>query len=165
MKVLHSIVIGQKLATQESRREINRAAGRRRNRTGQVGQDVILWRLLEIGVQMVESVNTPWKIKRVGGKIVGAIPMKKVNGDFRGIMPGGQSVLVEVKTNATLPYAAFQDHQRAALDEHHRLGGLSLVGWVCGAESFVMRWPLPGFRPHTSLAIETARQLNWGKAK
>jgi hypothetical protein len=138
----------------------NAAAGRRRMRTGIVGQNVIEWRLREIGVLMVEAVNTPWKIMRVGGRITGAIPQEKVSGDFRGILPGGRSVLVEVKTFDRLTFGAFKKHQHDALNDHHRLGGVSLVGWVCGSEQFILRWPLPDFVPRASLAIETARQLN-----
>lgn len=160
MKVLHSSVINAKLLQQVSRREINRAAGRRRALSGIVGQNVIEWRLREIGVLMVEAVHTPWKVQRVNGKIVGAIPQEKVSGDFRGILPGGRSVLVEVKNFETLPYGAFKKHQVDALNAHHANGGVSLVGWVCGSENFLLAWPLPGFVPRTSFPVEAARRLN-----
>jgi hypothetical protein len=86
--------------------------------------------------------------------------MEKVSGDWRGILPGGMSVLVEVKTVERLMYSEFADHQVDALNKHHAAGGLSLIGWVCGSENFVLRWPVPSFVPRTSLAIETARQLD-----
>ncbi len=166
MKVLHSVVIGQKIDAQASRREANRARGRRNRAQGEAGQSAIELRLLEIGVQMVEAVHTPWRIKRVGGRIVGATPMKKVSGDFTGLLLGGRSVRCEAKTVEHLVFSEFADHQVKALDQHHQLGGISLIGWsIPGGDAYVLRWPVPGFVPRTSLSIETARRFNLTRNK
>jgi len=156
----HSRVIAAALDQMFERRASNAAAGRRRQRSGVVGQSVIELRLRALGVLMLEAVNTPWKIVRVGGRIVGAVPMKKVSGDFRGMLPGGRSVLVEVKSFGRLPYGAFKAHQVQSLADHHASGGLSLVGWVFPGGDVLMAWPIPGFLPRTSVSVERAKALN-----
>lgn len=162
MKVLHSVVIGQKLDAQASRREANAARGRRNKKAGEAAQTVFEWRLRALGIRMVEAIHTPWKIVRhpVTRKIVNAIQMEKVSGDYRGILAGGRSVLVEVKRRDHLVFSAFEGHQVRALDEHHQAGGLSLIGWQWPGGDSLMVWPIPGFVPRTSLSIETAMRLN-----
>ncbi|MCA9980330.1 MAG: hypothetical protein KDD89_05845, partial [Anaerolineales bacterium] len=74
---------------------------------GNIGQ-MLTERELELrGVQMVEPIETGFGIVRGrGGKIVSAFPLEKVAGDFRGVLEGGRSVLVEAKTTpARLPYS------------------------------------------------------------
>ncbi len=161
-----SRVIAAKLQQRADNYEKNRAMGQRSMAKGIVGQDVIMWRLRAIGVLMVERVHTPWRIERSRAKpgqpsrIIAAYPLEKVSGDFRGVLPGGKSVLVEVKRVAHLTFGEFDKHQVDALNEHAQLGGLSLIGWVYEGGDAVLAWPVPGFGPRTSLSVETARRLN-----
>lgn len=161
-----SRVISEKLQQRADRYEANRAMGQRSMAKGIVGQDVIMWRLRSIGVLMVERVHTPWRIERSRGRngqpsrITAAYPLQKVSGDFRGILPGGRSVMCEVKRVDVLRFSEFDKHQVEALNDHAQLGGLSLIGWCFPGGDAVLAWPVPGFNPRTSLSVETARALN-----
>lgn len=108
---------------------------------GEAGQRIVAAVLRNLGVARVEPVHTPWRLKRRGGRIVGATPMAKVEGDLRGIIPPtGRSVLVEVKSRVSddpaRPQAVvwswgdLEEHQHEALAGHAKAGGLALVGLV-----------------------------------
>jgi hypothetical protein len=157
-----SRVISAKLDAQASARPANAARGRKNYARGEVAQNAIEWRLRALGLLMVERIHTPWKIQRhpVTRKIVNAIQMEKVSGDFRALLPGGRSVLVEVKGCDALVFSAFARHQVDALNGHHAAGGLSLIGWQWPGGDSVMVWPVPNFHRGTSLPIETAKSLN-----
>ena len=77
-------------------------------------------------------------------------PVEETGGDFRAVEPGtGRSVLVAVKCR--------RSDQRQALDEHHQLGGLSVLAWVTERHGiWLLRWPVEGFGPGRSLQEETA---------
>lgn len=161
-----SRVIDAKLQQQAGGYEERRARGKRNMARGTTGQEVIGWRLRALGLLMVERVHTPWRVQRTPAKngqpsrITGATQMEKVSGDWRAVMPGGKSVLVEVKAVDHLTFSEFADHQVKALNDHLAAGGLSLIGWVFTGGDAVLVWPVPGFVPRTSLAIETAKRLN-----
>jgi penicillin-binding protein-related factor A (putative recombinase) len=108
---------------------------------------------------MVERIHTPWNIIRhpVTRKIITAFPLEKVSGDFRGIFPGGRSVLCEVKSCDKLLFSAFDKHQIDALNNHTAAGGLSLVGWKWPDGDSLMIWPIVGFRAGTSLSPDQAK--------
>ena len=154
-------IIQQKLDADASKRGANAERGRKNDARGKVVQDVFLFRLRALGLVMVERIETGWMPQRVKGRIIGAKPMAKVAGDFRAIVPGGLSVLVEVKYRpGSLLYSALADHQLCALNEHARYGGLSLLGWAWHGGNAVMRWPVPGFVPRSSISRDQATILN-----
>jgi hypothetical protein len=115
-----------------------------------------------MGVLMVERIHTPWNIIRhpATRKIITAFPLEKVSGDFRGVLPGGRSVLCEVKSCDRLVFSAFDKHQITALNDHFKAGGLSLIGWKWADGNSLMRWPVEGFGPRTSLASQRAKVLD-----
>jgi len=134
---------------------------RREQRTGKSGENVAASRLRALGICMVERIGTPVKI------VPGRAPIwgEKVSGDFRGILPGGRSVLVECKTvEHNLRWSDFREHQPKALTEHAMYGGLSLVVWVHSSGAYVLDWlhltNLLLFAPGISIAPELARELD-----
>jgi hypothetical protein len=142
---------------------MNQAAKNSRNRKqGNAGENLVLTELLRRGVALVERIETGWGIVRgKGGKIVSAFPLAPVSGDFRGILAGGRSVLVEVKTiPERLPYSALELHQHVALKDHHDDGGLSLVAWVNGEVVIIFEYPNPAFKPRKSITVGDVQE--WG---
>jgi hypothetical protein len=111
---------------------------------GQAGEQLAKIALRQIGVQMVERIATPVKLlpsKRDKGAFH-VIWGETVSGDFRGIAPGGISVLAEVKTimDRNLRWSDLREHQPGRLDEHAENGGISLLVWVNEMGVFVMNW-------------------------
>jgi len=109
---------------------------------------------------MVHDMPTPVSIIR-GKRVFKA----KVAGDIRAIVPGtGQSVLAEVKTveKDRLYFSKLRKHQVANLDIHTGFGGLSLLVWITYGKVFTMQWPIPGFKPRTSIRFEDAHRWEWG---
>lgn len=154
-------IIQQKLDADASKRGANAERGRKNDARGKVVQDVFLFRLRALGLVMVERIETGWMPQRRKGRIIGAKPMAKVAGDFRGLVPGGLSVLVEVKFRPDrLMFSHLADHQLQALKEHTRHGGLSLLGWAWDGGNSVMRWPVPGFVPGEAITPDRAIILN-----
>lgn len=110
---------------------------------------------------MTEPVHTPWRILRdAAGRITSAYPVEKVSGDIRAIAPGGRSVLAEVKVrDHNLRWTDLEPHQRHALSEHNRLGGLSLLIWLHTTGAYILPWPLPAFGPRLPLTPAQAAAL------
>lgn len=107
-------------------------------------------RLKGRGFALVEKVEVPFRINKTTGQMSAR---KKVSGDFRAVGPGGRSVLVEVKHHEErLAYGAFRPHQLEALEEHHRVGGISEVAWVDRGQVHFIDW-------------ETLRNLGFGPGK
>ena len=134
----------------------SRWIGYKNRAEGDFTQELTERELNRLGYRMVEAVNTPWKVIRNGKRIVGAFPVAKVSGDFRALEPmTGRSVLVEVKSHKgdTLPWSAFEDHQRRALEEHHVTGGISLISWVIDGKVLIWKWPVEGFGPGKSIPM------------
>lgn len=135
-----------------------------RNRKQGNAGELLVRRQLELrGVLLVEKIETGWGIVRgKGGRIVSAYPLEKVAGDFRGVLPGGRSVLVEAKTTeGTLPYSQLKNHQHKALKAHHDAGGLSLVAWVYDVERdgvLIFEYPAPYFKPRKSANLENVQE-------
>jgi penicillin-binding protein-related factor A (putative recombinase) len=127
---------------------------------GKAGEELVKSALIARGVCMVEKIETGWGIIRAtGGRIRSAFPLEKVAGDFRGVLQGGQSVLVEAKTAQNkLTYSEIKPHQREALQRHHELGGLSLVAWVHDDTVYLFQWPHVGFEAKTSLTPEKIQE-------
>jgi hypothetical protein len=154
---------GQNKPSRKKRTSRRNKANRRQ---GEQGEDIARMQLALLGVRRLEKIEVGWKVLRDDdGHIVGAFPMEKVSGDFKGILPGGTAVHVEVKSRGRsdrLRHSDLKAHQIEALDEHVSFDGLGLVCWVTAyGECLVMRWPIPGFRPHTSLTIDQAQQYLW----
>ena len=86
------------------------------------------------GIKQICRIHTGWRVKRVGGRIVGATPMAKVTADWRGVWSIGApwqrgcSVMAEAKERGDrLVWSDLAKHQHTALAEHAAMGGLSLV--------------------------------------
>jgi hypothetical protein len=142
---------------------MSQAAKNSRNRKqGNAGENLVKAELQRRGVALVERIETGWGIIRgATGRIVSAYPLSPVSGDFRGILAGGRSVLVEVKTiPERLPYSALELHQHVALKAHHEHGGLSLVAWVNGEEVTIFEYPNPAFKPRKSITVGDVQE--WG---
>lgn len=144
-------------------------AGKRSRTAGVVGEALTRAAMVRLGFTMIERVHTPWKVLRKpdpkapgGSRIVGAVPEEKVSGDFRAIWPVtwdnslvGVSVLVESKAREgdRVLWSDVEEHQRDALQRHHEAGGLSYLSVVLGGRATLMRWPIPGFGPGSSIRI------------
>ena len=131
---------------------------------GEAGQNLAAAALRSYGVEMVEKIGTPVRCiphptQRGYYRVIWNEP---VAGDHRGILAGGRSVLAETKTilDRNLRWSDFRAHQPAALSEHARLGGLSLIIWVHHSGVYVMSWPIPEFGPGQSLTPERALIIN-----
>jgi hypothetical protein len=109
---------------------------------GKAGQEVAGWALQRAGVLCLERIETGWRVHRQGARIVGATPLRTVSGDWRGVLRGGRSVLVEVKAVPVLSHGELDDHQHRALADHHQAGGLAVVAWVhaTGAEAWLLHY-------------------------
>lgn len=148
---------------------IHGAIQSRNRKVGEASEEVVAGRLRDLGALQVVSIDVGWRIQRQpGGKIIGATPKAKVAGDVRCVLPGGRSVLCEVKwTSAVAPgaplvlnYGRLDKQQVDRLNEHHQAGALSLLAWVSPGTCFLLRWPVAGFRPRSSLSFQAAAGLN-----
>lgn len=135
----------------------NRLKGRKNKILGDHAEKVVAYHLHRIGLLAVVRLETGWRVQRAGGKIIGASPLAKVTGDFRAVVPGGRSVLVEVKRRAgALRVSDFQPHSCQALAAHAEAGGLSLVAWVNDSHHVVVFcWG----------ALALAKSLAWDMAQ
>ncbi len=132
---------------------------------GRAGEEEAKLLLFRVGVEMIERIETGWKLVRWINKrnrIAVVHPNARVSGDFRGLTADGQSVLVEVKnpSHENLRFSDFQEHQREALDVHSGFGGLSLIVWIRTVDSFVLRWPVVGLTFGRSLKPEEAAKVD-----
>lgn len=133
---------------------------------GADGEQVAENALRAYGVRMVEQIATPYAItdRRPDG-FVRIKRSAKVSGDRRGVMGDGtgRRVLAEVKATSgdRILWSRLEDHQVRALDENNRLGAVSLLVVVFDRQAFVLRWPVEGFLPRTSITIGTAIAKQW----
>ena len=137
---------------------------RREDRTGKAGEELAESVLHSLGVEQIERVSTP--VKLIPSKVPGLFKViygEKVIGDRRGILPGGRSVLIEVKTilDRNLRYSDLREHQPAGLTRHAELGVMSLLVWVHSSGVNVLEWPISGFGPGKSIDPRTAEIENW----
>jgi hypothetical protein len=131
--------------------------GRRNKARGAATEMMVMGRLRQMGLHMIEKIETGFKIVRDPRtrKIVRAIPTEKVAGDFRAIANGGISVLVEAKyRTGKLVYSDLLSHQISALAEHGLWGGISLLAWDTGVGIIIMHWPVADFGPGRSLTVD-----------
>ena len=141
------------------------------DRVGKAGQELAAAALRRLGVEMVERVATPAKyIPTKEPGVFRVIWEEPVSGDHRGILPGGRSVLAEVKTilDRNLRWSDLRDHQPGALSDHARWGGLSLLVWVHTTGVYIMDWTNLGGefdRPGAGLKPEQAARLTLESAQ
>jgi hypothetical protein len=141
---------------------------RRRKKRGIAGEVIAEKQLFACGVRVIQPIETGWRVIKwlphLGNRVAKVVPFKKVAGDLRGVIPGGRSVLVEVKVRAKgkLSWGDFRDHQRTHLEWHSNYGGLSLVAWVEDTtnEVYLLEWPISGFQKYHPLKPEQARELD-----
>jgi hypothetical protein len=129
---------------------------------GKHGETLAASVLSGLGVEMIERIGTPVSLvphPHIPGYFR-VIYAETVSGDHRGILPGGRSVLVEVKTivDRNLRYSDLRTHQPDRLSEHANHGGLSVLVWVHGSGVYPMIWPVSGFYPGKSLNVVQAAQ-------
>ena len=81
-----------------------------------------------------------------------------VSGDIHAIeRVTGRAVLCEVKSPAhKLLYSTLKTHQHAALQVAHDAGAIALVGWKSEDGLVLLRYPIDGFVPRSSLTYEQA---------
>jgi hypothetical protein len=132
---------------------------RREDRTGKAGEELAESVLRSLGIEQIERVSTP--VKLIPSQYPGLFKVifgEKVIGDRRGILPGGRSVLIEVKTilDRNLCWSDLRLHQPEGLSRHSELGGMSLLVWVHSSGVYVMRWPIDGFGPGKSITPNQA---------
>lgn len=129
---------------------------------GDHAQQLVAYALRAAGFGMIQPIATPWRVTRhydpktKTSKIVGASPKGAVFADFMAVVPGtGRSTIVEVKLRADGSLALWHlaAHQIRALDEHGRLGGLSLVAVVCGPAVHLLEWPIPGLAKGSPILV------------
>jgi hypothetical protein len=127
---------------------------------GEHGEKLAESVLSGMGIEMIERVGTPIKAIPAGKGLFKVIWGEKVSGDRRGILPGGKSVLIEVKTilDHNLVYSDLRKHQPERLKIHATFGGLSLLVWVHDSGEYVMMFPIACFEPRKSLTPEVAYQ-------
>jgi hypothetical protein len=128
-------------------------------RTGKQGENLAESTLLGLGIEQIEKIGTP--VLLIPSRYKGLFKVvygEKVSGDRRGILPGGRSVLIEVKTilDHNLTYSELKPHQHAGLKAHADFGGLSLLVWIHNSGVYVMEFPISGFIPGTSLTPQVA---------
>lgn len=105
-----------------------RIAAKMSQRKGTHGESVARLALERFGIKQVVRIETGWRIKRIGGRVVGATPMAKVTADWRGLYDGGRSVLAEAKERTDrIVWSDLEPHQHAALREHELCGGASFL--------------------------------------
>lgn len=132
---------------------------------GKHGEQLAAAVLRGLGVEMVEKIGTPVHTLPAGmvrGKAAYfVIYGEKVSGDFRGVLPGGRSVMAEVKTilSRNLGWSDLRDHQPARLSEHAERGGLSVLVWVHSSGVYALEWPVPGFKRGVGITPEQAEGL------
>ncbi|WP_294348020.1 hypothetical protein [Prosthecochloris sp.] len=133
---------------------------RRNAKTGNISEEHVIALLRRHGYKRVEAIERAWIIKRAGGKIISAIPKKKVSGDIKAMTKDGKIVHVEVKCRQEkLLYSDFEKHQVEALSDVVKYNGIAFAAWYRNPyEIVLLRWPIKGFGPRKSITWEQAKQ-------
>ncbi len=146
---------------QEEYKKLQRSETSRRNaKRGNKTEEIAGRYLKSLGFLFVEPIERAWIIirkydpKRKKSRITGAVPKKKVSGDFTAIEPGtGRYVHIEVKSmHDKIMWSNLEPHQIEALNDKHKAGALCLLVWVRSPiEIKAMEWPVFGFGPRKSV--------------
>lgn len=135
------------------------------NNRGELGEAIARAALAHMGYINIKKGRGKWLVTGWVNRAewiahVVADPEQKINPDWQAIEPTtGRAVWAEVKARADrLPYSALKDHQRSGLDNHGQNNGIALLVWVdpTAAAVAVFNWPIQGFKPGSSLSLETA---------
>lgn len=140
----------------------NRIRGKNNQAKGADGEAVAHRAMHNLGLQFIQPISTPYLITRGrNGNVISATPKMKVTGDLSAVGPNGVSVLAEVKRfdEDKLIYSRLENHQHEDLLKHHGCGGISLLIWVYQRQAIIMRYPITGFHPRTSIHIDDAKLL------
>lgn len=148
--------------------KMNQNTGYASQRRGKLSEAAARELLGWMGGRMIQKIATPVRLrppKSVRARkefFSRVIYDTKVKGDIWGIEPEtGRSILAESKerTADRLMFSDLQKHQVEALDEHSDCNGLTYLIWLHPSDVYVMRWPIQGFVPGTSLSVEQARAI------
>lgn len=134
---------------------------------GKRGEQIALSHLTSIGLLRGEIVETPYVViarKTENSQWVKIRRSKKVTGDIHGHNSVGTHVLAEVKSGGErFLYSTMTkhgDHQVYNLNKQAETA-IALVVWVRDEyELYVLQWPIPGFKPRTSITAQRAQELN-----
>lgn len=113
----------------------------------------------------VAHLETPWRVQRVGRRIVNATQMRPVLADLVSCLPDGRMIIVEVKREESdrLNWSRIKPHQRDNLDKWSKAGALCLLAWVRpGHGVLLLPWgSAPGWGNHHALPWESAQAVAW----
>lgn len=135
---------------------------------GKQGERIAHLNLNLLQIKMILKIPNSWRIIGKTSKrgVYKCVAGNKIEGDFRGILPNGRSVLIEVKrrNTKTLSFSALANHQIARLDQHSELNGLSLLVWIrendlFGLSAYIMKWPIVGFESGSTISVSKADAL------
>jgi hypothetical protein len=142
-------------------KKINR--GRSSQQRGEAGELLVRAALQKIGLKQIEKIHTPWRIIRDDkGKVIDAVPLEKVEGDFVAIDPNtGKKVLVESKWRQfpRLAYGDVKIHQHRSMFDNDAYGGISILAWVRDGRVKLMRYPVLKFEPNKSIKWAEATEI------
>lgn len=139
--------------------------GRNNQRNGETSERYVEFALGKLGLVNIHKIETGYKVKRIGGKIISAKPIAKVQGDFTAMTKEGLAVLVEVKRSKDkLSLSNLAPHQILNLNRTVEFNGIAILAWhepaACGFTPFLMRWPIDGLEKGTTLKVDKARLLS-----
>ena len=154
-------MIDQNLIAKIQRRQRSRANAI----AGDQAQHVVGHRLRALGFRCVERIETGWRVKRVGGKLIVAGAMAKVAADWTAVGADGRSIRCEVKRRLedSLAWSDLEPHQVVKLNEHAEAGGWSLLAWVSRHGVAIMDWRRVGMKPGASLPWAEAELYDIGR--
>ena len=138
--------------------------GRLSQQVGNRGEAIMRNRLMAAGFLKVRKNETPKGMYRGKLAFTGTASV-----DFTCIHPvTGQLVHIEVKSyNGKLPHSAVKNNE-AELDRYaNDTPALAVLAWLDTAtfRSYVMPWPIPGFKKGVALTPEMAEQHAISKAR
>lgn len=140
-------------------------AGRKARAEGEAGQRAALACLDAWGLPRA-TLETGWRVRRVGSRIVGAVPLRHVLADIVATLDG-RMVLVEVKATREdgdrLLWSRLDAHQRDNLAHWSAHRALCFVAWHrAGHGTVFVPWGgAPGWKAGQSLPWSTAQAVAW----
>jgi len=99
------------------------------------------------GIALIQKISTPWKVVRVGKKIVSAFPEEKSTLDFRGTVKGGIPISFDCKESEDergLPLKYIKPHQIDYMRDAMTMGEVSFL--LCLMKTLDKRYLIPGAR-------------------
>ena len=140
-----------------------KAQGRKNHKNGDKAQLIAERVMRELGFNMVERVETGFKLIRTGKRITGAFPCSKVSGDIRAIGDGGKAILCEVKyREGKLKWSDFEEHQLEAMQATKEAGGEAFVVWVASfipERVYLLHYPFQCLRKGKAITERECEEL------